>query len=147
MSTHLSSIASMSHFLLNASKASDMYVFSIAAGGAVSLFVCLHRLTLAPAGIWMPGSAQVELFSEPLRSILQASDSFDRKWLRDLQWGNTCLPPACRGTLSHTQTCTRICTPRYSVSHMQTCTCMFTSFKFCARFASHIPPARYSRIT
>ena len=62
----------------------------------------------------MPGSAQVELFSEPLRSILEASDSFDRKWLRDLQWGNTCLPPACRG-LSATRNHVRILTPWYSV--------------------------------
>ena len=53
-----------------------MYVFPIAAGDVESLFVCLHRLMLASAGIFDPRSAQVELFSEPLCSILQVSGSF-----------------------------------------------------------------------
>ena len=53
-----------------------MYVFPIAAGDVESLFVCLHRLMFASAGIFDPRSAQVELFSEPLFSILQVSGSF-----------------------------------------------------------------------
>ena len=49
---------------------------AIAAAGAETLFVCLHRLRLASAGILYPRSAQVELFSEPLCSVLQVSGSF-----------------------------------------------------------------------
>ena len=53
-----------------------MYVSSIAVVDVETLFVCLHRLRLASAGTFDPRSAQVELFSEPLCSILQVLGSF-----------------------------------------------------------------------
>ena len=57
-------------------RAEVLFSRSAIAAADVTLFVCLHRLRFVSAGIFYPRSAQVELFSEPLRSVLKVSGSF-----------------------------------------------------------------------
>ena len=111
-------------------RAEVLFSRSAIAAADVTLFVCLHRLRFVSAGIFYPRSAQVELFSEPLRSVLKVSGSFA-----------LCQPHANMYMYTHTKAFD-LCAFVLLLFSLQ----YLPAYQMIYEHSSHIPPVRVARI-